>query len=40
MSATDTLGYWNVRGLAATDSGLRHWISVRTMPKDVGMPCW
>ena len=36
MSATDALGYWDVRGLSATDPRPRQWISVRT--KDVGMP--
>ena len=37
MSATDTLGYQAVRGLSATDPHPRQWISVRTLPKDVGM---
>ena len=38
MSATDTLGHQDVRGLSATDPGLRKWICVCTMSKDVGMP--
>ena len=37
MSATDTLGHWDVRGLSATDPHLGQWISIRTMPKVVGM---
>ena len=40
MSATDTLGHWDVRGLTSIDFCLRQWISVRTMPKDVGMPLY
>ena len=32
MSATDTLGHQDVRGMSATDP------RVCTMPKDVGMP--
>ena len=38
MSATDTLGHRDVRGLSATDPCPRQWICVCTMPKDVGMP--
>ena len=38
MSATDTLGYQDVRGLSASDSCPRQWIGVRTMLKDVCMP--
>ena len=38
MSATDTLGYQDVRGLSATDPRPRQWISIHTMPKDGGMP--
>ena len=38
MSATDTLGYWDVRSLSASDPRPRQWISVCIMPKDVGMP--
>ena len=43
MSATDTPGHrdvcmYIVQGLSATDPHLRWWISIRTMPKDVGMP--
>ena len=38
MSATDTLGYRDVHGLSATGPRPRQWISVQTMPKDVGMP--
>ena len=37
MPTTDTLGYWDVSGLSATDPRPRQWISFRTMPKDVGM---
>ena len=37
MSATDTLGHQDVHGLSAIDPRPRQWISVRTMPKDVGM---
>ena len=37
MSATDTLGPRDVRGLSAIDPHPRQWISVCTMPKDVGM---
>ena len=37
MSATDTLGHWDVHGLSAIDPCLRQWICVCTMPKDVGM---
>ena len=36
MSATDTLGHQDVRGLSAIDPHRRQWISV-TMCKDVGM---
>ena len=35
MSATDELGHWDVCGLSA---GRSLWISVLTMPKDVGLP--
>ena len=38
LSATDTLGHRDVRGLSAIDPRGRQWISVRTMPRDVGMP--
>ena len=38
LSATDTLGYQDVHGLSATDPHWRQWISVGTMPKDVGVP--
>ena len=39
MSATDTLGHWDVLGgLSATDPRQRQWICVCTMLKDVGMP--
>ena len=38
MSATDTLGHWDVHGLSAIDPHPRQWICVCTMPKDVGMP--
>ena len=41
MSAADTLGFWDVSGLSATDPPLRQWIYVRSLPKDVrdvGMP--
>ena len=38
MSATDMLGYWDVCGLSAIDPRPRQWISICTMPKDVGMP--
>ena len=38
MSASNMLGYWDVRGLSATDPHPRLWISVSTMPKDDGMP--
>ena len=38
MSATDTLGHQDVCGLSAIDPHPRKWISVYTMPKDVGMP--
>ena len=38
MSATDTLEYWDVIILSATDPRMRQWNSVHTMPKDVGMP--
>ena len=39
MSATDSVGYWDVHGLSATDPRQRQWISKqRTMPKDVVMP--
>ena len=37
MSAADTLGHRDVHGLSATDSCPRQWISVCTMPKDIGM---
>ena len=41
LSATDKLGHPDVRGLSATDPRPGQWISVCTMPKDVGMPqCW
>ena len=38
MSATDTLGHWDVHGLSAIDPCPRQWICICTMPKDVGMP--
>ena len=38
MSATDTLGHWDVGGLSATEPRPRQWICICTMPKDVGMP--
>ena len=38
MSATDSLGRWDGRGLSATDPCHRQWISISTMPNDVGMP--
>ena len=38
MSATDTLGHWDVRGLSAIDPHPRQWISIHTMLKDVGLP--
>ena len=38
MSATDKLGHQDVHGLSAIDPRPRQWISVRTKPKDVGMP--
>ena len=38
LSATDTLGYRDVHGLSATDPHRRQWISVGTMPNDVGVP--
>ena len=38
MSATDTLGYWDVSGLSATDPRPRQWISVCTMP--IAQGCW
>ena len=38
MSATDTLGHWDVRGLSATNPRLRQWISIHAIPKDVRMP--
>ena len=34
----DMLGHWDVGGLSAIDPCPRHWISVCTKPKDVGMP--
>ena len=37
MSATDTLGNRNVRGLSATDPPRRQWFCDLTMPKDAGM---
>ena len=37
MSATDMLGHRDVRGLSAIDPCWRQWISICTMPKDVGM---
>ena len=37
MSATDTLGYRDVRHLSVTDPSRKQWISVCTMPKDVSM---
>ena len=37
MSVSDRLGHQDVGGLSATDPHLRLWISIRTMPKDVGM---
>ena len=38
ITATDMLGHWDVGGLSAIDPCPRHWISVCTKPKDVGMP--
>ena len=38
MSAADMLGHRDVCDLSAIDLRLRWWISIRTMPKDVGMP--
>ena len=38
MSATDTLGHWDVHGLSAIDPCPRQWICICTMPKDVGIP--
>ena len=38
MSATDTLGHWDVRGLSAIDPCPSQWISIHTKPKEVGMP--
>ena len=42
MSAADTQGHRDVPvpGLSAIDPLPRQWISVRTMPKDVGMPLY
>ena len=40
MSASDMLGHRDVRGLSAIDPCPRQWISVCTMPKDVGMPLY
>ena len=40
MLATDTLEHRDVHGLSAIDPRPRQWISVRTMPKDVGMPLY
>ena len=37
MSASDMLGYRDVCGLSTTHPCPRQWISVRTMPNDVGM---
>ena len=37
MSATDTLGHRDVHGLSVTDPCPRYWISIGTIPKDVGM---
>ena len=37
MSATDTLGHRDVHGLYVVDPHPRQWISICTMPKDVGM---
>ena len=38
MSATDTLGHWDVRGLSVTDPRPRQWICVLTMP--IAQGCW
>ena len=38
ISAFDMLGHQDVHGLSAIDPCLRQGISIRTMPKDVGMP--
>ena len=37
MSATDTPGHQDVHGLYVVDPHPRQWISIRTIPKDVGM---
>ena len=37
MSATYRLGHPDVRSLSAIDPRSRQWISIRTIPKDVGM---
>ena len=37
ISATDTLGHRDVRGLSAIDPRPRQEISIRIIPKDVGM---
>ena len=38
MSTTDMPGYADVHGLSAADPCPRQWISVRTMPKGIGIP--
>ena len=37
MSATDTLGYWDVHDLSAAHPQPRMWIIAYAMPKNVGM---